>query len=161
MTRHEDADPRRPRRRMRWGPAACLAALALLALPSLAAAKCTPIPGRSALDQYCESVPGAGGDRPTPAAASTAAPAAALRCRRAWPATWPPPRRGRALLDFLENSGPTASANTTPNQTETNRGDAGSPTPTAPRPTAPTTPSAPSRTPPAPAPAPAPPTSGY
>ena len=91
MTRHEDADPRRPRRRMRWGPAACLAALALLALPSLAAAKCTPIPGRSAPTNTANRCPAPAATRPTPAAASTAAPAAALRCRRAWPATWPPP----------------------------------------------------------------------
>ena len=89
MTRHEDADPRRPRRRMRWGPAACLAALALLALPSLAAAKCTPIPGRSALDQYCESVPGAGGDSPP-----RRRPARRLR-QRLFAAAGPGPRPGR------------------------------------------------------------------
>ena len=58
-------------------------------------------------------------------------PARRLR-QRLFAAAGPGPRpgrrrpSGRALLDFLENSGPTASANTTPNQTETNRGDADS-----------------------------------
>jgi hypothetical protein len=108
MTRHEDADPsRRVTRRVCWG--ICLAALALVALPSVAAAKCTPIPGRSALDQYCESVPGAGGDKPTPGSGqrgggSSLPPGQRRRLSAAGP-------DGRALLRLLENSGVPTSAN--------------------------------------------------
>ena len=63
MTCHLGADPRRALRAARWVLGGCLVALTLLALPTAATAQCQPLPGRSALDQYCESVPGAGGDR--------------------------------------------------------------------------------------------------
>jgi hypothetical protein len=35
--------------------------LLVIAEPAFAKSGCTPIPGRSALDQYCESIPGASG----------------------------------------------------------------------------------------------------
>jgi hypothetical protein len=44
--------------------AACVAMLCLmLAEPAVAQRDCKPLPGRSGLDQYCESLPGATGDR--------------------------------------------------------------------------------------------------
>ena len=44
--------------------AGCVALLCLvLAEPAVAQRDCKPLPGRSGLDQYCESVPGATGDR--------------------------------------------------------------------------------------------------
>jgi hypothetical protein len=44
--------------------ACCVALLCLtLAEPALAQRDCKPLPGRSGLDQYCESLPGATGDR--------------------------------------------------------------------------------------------------
>ena len=64
MTGHVGGDPRKAMSGARFAVTGALVALALLALPAFAqAADCQPLPGRSALDQYCESVPGAGGDK--------------------------------------------------------------------------------------------------
>src|SRR5829696_4409432 len=63
MTGHVGGDPRKALQVARWLLGGALIAFTLLALPAVATAQCQPLPGRSALDQYCESVPGAGGDK--------------------------------------------------------------------------------------------------
>jgi hypothetical protein len=108
---------------MPLGLAGCLAALALLALPSLAAAKCTPIPGRSALDQYCESVPGAGGDKPTPGGGQGGGGSSlSPRQGRGLSAAGPD---GRALRRFLDSSGTTTSGSSSSNNGQDGNGGDG------------------------------------
>jgi hypothetical protein len=47
-------------------PAASLALVLVLALPGLASAqRCVARPGTAALDQYCETIPGSSGSRPS------------------------------------------------------------------------------------------------
>jgi hypothetical protein len=57
-------NPHRVQRIRQHAVACCVAVLCLtLAEPALAQRDCKPLPGRSGLDQYCESLPGATGDR--------------------------------------------------------------------------------------------------
>jgi len=120
MTCHVGGDPTKALRVVRGVLGGCLLALTLLALPSAASAQCQPLPGRSALDQYCESVPGAGGDKAAGqdgggrqqgggrsrragqaggggSSGSSLPPGVASRLRRAGP-------NGQALLDYAKNS---------------------------------------------------------
>ena len=112
MIGHIGGDPRKAICGARFAVPVALVALALLALPAVArAANCQPLPGRSALDQYCESVPGAGGDKAARGGkrsggaggggrgdGSSLPPGVADRLRDAGPG-------GEALLDYARTSG--------------------------------------------------------
>jgi hypothetical protein len=65
-------NPHRIRRIRQHAVAGCVALLCLmLAEPAFGQRNCEAPPGRSGLDQYCETVPGATGDRSPGAGAGT------------------------------------------------------------------------------------------
>jgi len=112
MIGHVGGDPRKALKAAQWVLGGCLVVLTLLALPTAAKAQCQPLPGRSALDQYCESVPGAGGDKAAgkggggrsgragrggSGGGSDLPPGVANRLRGAGPS-------GEALLDYAQSS---------------------------------------------------------